>query len=257
MHAQDVSPGSLTESLHIALLRRTSLALLEDIAHWNLVTQARELETALHYSICDPKAGFNPDQPRDGHGRWTDSGGSNIGVGNENIDDSRDGIGTGISEGFADEGSDENIGNGGEDTLSGSGTVMDDSSRIYYEDIIVPDTWANSDIAEFENHWEDHGDDFNAQSPEDYADQANQFYQRAQAEKLPTLETTDGWIKTYDPQTNTWGIYNPEGKTESFYKPTSPTYFERQTQDVLARGGRIVYPTPGDPQVTTEIVIPE
>ena len=53
---------SLLEHYHIQHLRQKSLALLEDIAHWNLVTQARLLEDALRR--LDAKAGYKPTQPR-------------------------------------------------------------------------------------------------------------------------------------------------------------------------------------------------
>jgi hypothetical protein len=35
-------------------------------------------------------------------------------------------------------------------------------------------------------------------------------------------------IRIYDPATNTFGAFNPSGATRTFFKPTSPSYWERQ-----------------------------
>jgi hypothetical protein len=37
-----------------------------------------------------------------------------------------------------------------------------------------------------------------------------------------------GSIRTYDPASNSFGSYNANGTTRTFFKPTSPTYFDRQ-----------------------------
>ncbi len=106
----------------------------------------------------------------------------------------------------------------------------------------VPDTWANPD--KFNRHYESHGKDFNYPSPQEYSKQDQDFRNRAEIEKLPSVRTQDGYTKVYDPKTNTFGVYNPEGKTETFYKPTSPTYYQREVQKVVNNGGKIVNPTP-------------
>ncbi|MFZ5985981.1 MAG: hypothetical protein ACOYWZ_02525, partial [Bacillota bacterium] len=52
---------------------------------------------------------------------------------------------------------------------------------------------------------------------------------RAQKEKLPTKIGDDGSIRVYEPKTNTFGSYNPDGTTRTFYKPPQgQKYWERQ-----------------------------
>jgi pyocin large subunit-like protein len=65
-------------------------------------------------------------------------------------------------------------------------------------------------------------------SAEDYASQASQFLERSQAEGLPTTIDPSGTILTYDPASNSFGSYNENGTTRTFFKPASPTYFDRQ-----------------------------
>ena len=63
-----------TPHTYESALRLKSLALLEDIAHWQMTTQARQLVTVL--DNCH-KAGFNSNQPRipagqPSGGQWTE-----------------------------------------------------------------------------------------------------------------------------------------------------------------------------------------
>jgi len=54
---------------------------------------------------------------------------------------------------------------------------------------------------------DNHGDDFDTTSPEDYATQANNFYQKALTEKLATIEYPNGGeLGIYEPATNTFGL---------------------------------------------------
>lgn len=77
-------------------------------------------------------------------------------------------------------------------------------------------------------HFRDHGADFGAKSAGDYAAQASQFFICSQVDRLPTKIDADGVIRVYDPKTNTFGSFNPDGTTKSFFKPASPTYWDRQ-----------------------------
>jgi len=87
-------------------------------------------------------------------------------------------------------------------------------------------SWGNpSSLAE---HFADHGTDFGATSAEDYAKQAAEFLRRAQRDALPMKIDEGGTIRVYDPATNTFGSYNADGTTKTFFKPTSPTYWDRQ-----------------------------
>ncbi|UXF70028.1 hypothetical protein [Rhodococcus qingshengii] len=70
-----------------------------------------------------------------------------------------------------------------------------------------------------EDHYERHGGDFGAESEEDYAQQAQEFY--GNKDILPTkYDSPAGKVRIYDPETNTLGVYTNDGKSISFYKPT-------------------------------------
>jgi RHS repeat-associated protein len=81
------------------------------------------------------------------------------------------------------------------------------------------ESWGNANT--LEDHFLRHGADFGATSAEDYASQASEFLQRSQAEGLPTKIDADGVIRVYDPNSNTFGAYNPDGTTRTFFKPSS------------------------------------
>lgn len=85
--------------------------------------------------------------------------------------------------------------------------------------IPASESWGNP--ATLARHVADHGADFGASSAEDYANQASNFLQRAQQEGLPTKIDSKGIIRVYDPETNTFGAYNPSGTTRTFYQPDS------------------------------------
>jgi pyocin large subunit-like protein len=57
---------------------------------------------------------------------------------------------------------------------------------------------------------------------------ASEFLQESQKRGLPTKIDSDGVIRIFDPASNTFGAYNPDGTTRTFFKPTSPTYWDRQ-----------------------------
>jgi len=89
------------------------------------------------------------------------------------------------------------------------------------------DSWGSpSSLA---RHFRDHGADFGATSAEDYANQASQFLQRSQREGLPTKIDSDGVIRVYDPETNTFGSFNSDGTTKTFFTPKNGIdYWNRQ-----------------------------
>ncbi len=79
------------------------------------------------------------------------------------------------------------------------------------------------------DHFRRHGADFGAKSARDYAKMAGRFFERAQEEKLPTKIAPDGTIRVYDRKTNTFGAYNPDGTTKTFFKPKDGVkYWNRQ-----------------------------
>jgi pyocin large subunit-like protein len=82
-----------------------------------------------------------------------------------------------------------------------------------------------------DEHYVKHADDFGASDVEDYAAQAHEFFVRSRDEGY--LRKTDqyGVVRIYDPATNTFGSYNSDGTTRTFFKPTSPSYWDRQPGD--------------------------
>jgi hypothetical protein len=82
------------------------------------------------------------------------------------------------------------------------------------------------DPASLDDHFARHGNDFGARSPEEYARMATEFFER---DDLPRKVTPDGTIRIYDPSTNTFGAYNADGTTKTFFTPGSGAdYWERQ-----------------------------
>lgn len=78
------------------------------------------------------------------------------------------------------------------------------------------------------DHFQRHGPDFKSKDPNHYAQQASKFLQDSQRNGLPTKIGPDGTIRAYDPKSNTFGSYNPDGTTRTFFKPTSPNYWNNQ-----------------------------
>lgn len=93
-------------------------------------------------------------------------------------------------------------------------------------------TWGHLDS--LQDHFERHGRDFSAKSPDDYAAQAWRFLQRARDEGLPMKrDDTDGTLRVFDPQTRAFAAYNAAGRTKTFFKPESPGYWQRQPGRVV------------------------
>lgn len=87
-------------------------------------------------------------------------------------------------------------------------------------------SWGNSDT--LDRHFDDHGGDFGAANANEYADMAAQFLQDAIANGYPMKVDAQGVIRAFDPATNTFGSYNPNGTSKTFFKPSSKTYWNRQ-----------------------------
>ena len=92
---------------------------------------------------------------------------------------------------------------------------------------LPPDTtWARPET--LADHFNRHGPDFGARTADEYANMASDFLRESQAAKMPTKIDSAGVIRVFDAQTRTFGAFNPDGTTRTFYKTTSPTYFNRQ-----------------------------
>lgn len=76
---------------------------------------------------------------------------------------------------------------------------------------------------------------FAATTTDDYANMASCFLQESLAARLPTKIDNQGVIRVIDPQTGAFGPYNPNGTTRTFFKPNSPTYFDRQPGTLVPR----------------------
>lgn len=92
------------------------------------------------------------------------------------------------------------------------------------------------------SHAKRHGPDFGLTSPDQYAAAASAFLQRGLLEGLPAkISARDGVIRMYDRTTNTFGSYNPDGTTRTFYKPDpaehglpdNESYWRRQEGRVI------------------------
>jgi hypothetical protein len=85
------------------------------------------------------------------------------------------------------------------------------------------------DLAKIEDHFLRHGPDFSSGSSDEYAQQASQFLQQIDQEGLEVKVAPNGTIRIYDPSTNTFGSFNPDGTTKTFFKPTTgPAYWATQ-----------------------------
>lgn len=69
------------------------------------------------------------------------------------------------------------------------------------------------------DHFLRHGADFGARSADEYLQLGSEFLQRSQIERLPTKIDAQGVIRAYDPRTNTFGAFNPDGTIRTFFKP--------------------------------------
>lgn len=87
-------------------------------------------------------------------------------------------------------------------------------------------TWGNP--GSLQDHFDRHGADFAARSPEDYAAQAWRLRQRARGGGLLVKVDADGVQRVFDPATGAFAAYNRDGTTKTFFKPGSRDYFTRQ-----------------------------
>lgn len=75
--------------------------------------------------------------------------------------------------------------------------------------------WGRVDT--LQDHYERHRSDFGATSPNEYAKMANDFYNNQSQYNVKVDE--NGTTRVYDTSTNTFGFYNADGTTRTFYKP--------------------------------------
>ena len=86
-------------------------------------------------------------------------------------------------------------------------------------------TWGN--INTLLRHITDHASDFGIREIQDYVDLAHQFYLDRNLYQIKIDK--DGIIRVYDPNTKTFGSYNPDGTSRTLFKPrTGQKYFDKQ-----------------------------
>jgi RHS repeat-associated protein len=79
-------------------------------------------------------------------------------------------------------------------------------------------TWGRPST--LEDHFLRHGSDFGVRTPDEYAAMASEFFQRSQfGGGYLTKVDSEGVIRVYDPRTNSFGAFNPNGTTRTFFKP--------------------------------------
>lgn len=88
-------------------------------------------------------------------------------------------------------------------------------------------TWGHLDS--LQDHFNRHGADFKASSPDDYAARAWLFLQRAKRDGLPMKwDDSDDTLRVWEPATRTFAAYDRRGRTRTFFKPSNPDYWTRQ-----------------------------
>ena len=111
-----------------------------------------------------------------------------------------------------------------------TGSIVDplpeeNTDLIVEQEITDSYKWGNLDT--LEDHFNRHGNDVGAISPEDYARIANEFYNNRETYQVKVDE--EGIIRVYDPLNNIFGAYNSDGTTKTLFSPTDgQSYFDRQ-----------------------------
>jgi hypothetical protein len=106
-------------------------------------------------------------------------------------------------------------------------------------------------------HAKDFGiDPLSENADQEYIKQSQDFLQRGIDEKLPMIEYKGKSVSIYDPESNIFGAYNSNGRTQTFYKPTSKTYFEREIGDAIRGGGKIINPLRNTIEPVTNVTEP-
>ncbi len=88
------------------------------------------------------------------------------------------------------------------------------------------ETWSHPETVQ--DHFRRHGADFHARDAEEYAAKAWRFRQQAAASGFLVKKDKKGVLRIYDPASDTFGAYNPDGATRTFFKPGKKGYFDHQ-----------------------------
>lgn len=93
-------------------------------------------------------------------------------------------------------------------------------------------TWGN--ISSLQDHYDRHGADFYAKSPDDYAEKAWRFREQAVEQKFPMKLDADGTVRIFNPKTLAFASFNKDGTTKTYFRPNSPSYWQRQPGTPIA-----------------------
>lgn len=86
-------------------------------------------------------------------------------------------------------------------------------------------TWANSTT--LKDHFDRHAKAFSIKDEAEYAKQAHQHY--LNRDKYQVKVDENNVVRIYDAETNTFGVYNSNGETITFFKPShGQRYFDSQ-----------------------------
>ena len=111
--------------------------------------------------------------------------------------------------------------------MPGKKTPIEERPAVAAQAPPASQTWGN--MYSLRDHYERHGRDFGSKNADDYAAQAWHFLQRARTENLPMkLDNTDGTLRVFDPKSRAFAAYTKTGRTKTYFRPDSPTYWQRQ-----------------------------
>lgn len=110
-------------------------------------------------------------------------------------------------------------GGGGSGSGAGSSANGGDGGKKGIKDDFNKAAAAWGDPKTLERHFADHGKDFGATSKVQYAHMATDFFHQSRTKGYLRKVAPNGIQRIYDPSTNTFGSYNPNGTTRTFFKP--------------------------------------
>ncbi len=104
--------------------------------------------------------------------------------------------------------------------------VSETPNEVRRETRATGDHWGRPET--LGDHFQRHGADFKARDAADYARQAHAFLQRAYAAGFPAKRGSDGALRDIEPATKTFGAYNANGTTRTYFKARDTGYLDRQ-----------------------------
>lgn len=108
----------------------------------------------------------------------------------------------------------------------GLGLAAGGASLAGLEDAAVS-RWSSRDA--LNDHFIRHGADFGSKSARAYSNQAAAFLRNGITRRLPTKIASDGTVRIYDPDTNTFGSYRSDGSVKTLFKPPGGlSYWNKQ-----------------------------